>query len=83
MLNNLLNLIVRNVIGWGQGVLNLIGWGASGQQDGQETINLLTESGDFLNTESNQFLISELLIFFGGFGSIYSESWSGETLLER
>jgi hypothetical protein len=83
MLNYLLNFFVRNVIGWGQGVLNLIGWGASGQQGGQETTNLLTESGDFLITESNDFLISELLIFMGGFGSIYSNSWSGETLLER
>ena len=83
MLLSLFNLIVRNVIGWGQGVLNLIGWGASGQQGGQETINIITESGDFLLTESNNYLISELLLFLGGFGSIYSQSWSGETLLER
>ena len=72
-----------NTIGWGQGVLNVINWGADGSIGGLETTNLLAENSDFFVTEAGDFLIDETLINTGGFASIYDYSWSGETLLSR
>lgn len=76
-----------NEIGWGQGVLNTISWGADGQVQGTglEVINILSEASDFMSTEASDLLINETLIdeLGGGFGSAYDVSDSGETLLER
>jgi hypothetical protein len=72
-----------NTIGWGQGVLNTISWGADGSSGGLETTNLLSENSDFFVTEAEDFLIDETLFNSGGFGAVYDASSSGETLLER
>lgn len=76
-----------NEIGWGQGVLNTISWGADGQVQGTglEVVNMLSEASDFMSTEASDLLINETLIdeLGGGFGSVYDVSDSGETLLER
>jgi hypothetical protein len=74
---------MANTIGWGQGVLNLIGWGADGSRGGLETTNLISENSDFFVTQSGDFLIDETLFNSGGFGAVYDVSDSGETLLER
>jgi hypothetical protein len=74
---------MANTIGWGQGVLNTISWGADGSSVGLETTNLLAENSDFFVTEAEDFLIDETLFNSGGFGAIYDASYSGETLLER
>lgn len=74
---------MANDIGWGEGVINIIGWGADGQINGQEVTNIVTEFFDFLMTENGYFLVEETTINTGGFGSVYDYSWSGETLLER
>lgn len=74
---------MANSIGWGEGVLNLINWGANGQINGQEVTNLITEDGVFLFTEDSDILVTETTFDAGGFGSIYDASWAGETLLER
>lgn len=74
---------MANSIGWGQGVLNTISWGADGQINGLEVTNLLAENGAFLFTESDDILITETTFNAGGFGSAYDFSWAGETLLER
>lgn len=74
---------MANTIGWGQGVLNTISWGADGSKGGLETTNLLAENSDFFVTQSGDFLIDETLFNSGGFGAIYDVSYSGETLLER
>ena len=74
---------MANTIGWGQGVLNLIRWGADGSRGGLETTNLLAENSDFFVTQSGDFLIDETLFNSGGFGAVYDVSDSGETLLER
>ena len=78
---------MANTIGWGQGVLNTISWGADGQAAGTglEVVNLLTEVSDFMATETSDLLIDETLIneLAGGFGAVYDVSNSGETLLER
>lgn len=74
---------MANKIGWGQGVLNTIGWGSDGSSGGLETTNLLAEDSDFFVTEAEDFLIDETLINSGGFGAIYDASYSSETLLER
>jgi hypothetical protein len=74
---------MANDIGWGQGVLNTIGWGADGSSGGLETTNLLAENSDFLVTQNSDFLIDETLFNSGGFGAVYDVSYSGETLLER
>lgn len=74
---------MANSIGWGEGVLNTISWGADGQIDGLEVTNLLAENGAFLFTENNNILVTETTFNAGGFGSAYDNSWAGETLLER
>jgi hypothetical protein len=74
---------MANTIGWGQAVLNLIGWGADGSRNALETTNLISENSDFFITQSGDFLIDETLFNSGGFGAIYDVSDSGETLLER
>lgn len=74
---------MANSIDWGEGVLNVISWGADGQIGGLEVTNLLAESGAFLFTESNDILVTETTFNAGGFGSAYDFSWAGETLLER
>jgi hypothetical protein len=74
---------MANKIGWGEAVLNLIGWGADGSRSGLETTNLIAENSDFFITQSGDFLIDETLFNSGGFGAIYDASYSGETLLER
>jgi hypothetical protein len=74
---------MANTIGWGQGVLNTISWGADGSSGGLETTNLLAENSDFFVTEAEDFLIDETLFNSGGFGAVYDASYSGETLLER
>jgi hypothetical protein len=74
---------MANTIGWGQAVLNLIGWGADGSRNALETTNLISENSDFFITQSGDFLIDETLFNSGGFGAIYDVSYSGETLLER
>ena len=74
---------MANTIGWGQGVLNTISWGADGSRGGLETTNLLAENSDFFVTQSGDFLIDETLFNSGGFGAVYDVSYSGETLLER
>jgi hypothetical protein len=74
---------MANTIGWGQGVLNTISWGADGSRGGLETTNLISENSDFFITQSGDFLIDETLFNSGGFGAIYDASYSGETLLER
>lgn len=68
---------------WGKAVLNTVGWGADGSQNGQEVTNLLTENNAFLITQNENFLIEEETIFNGGFGAIYDYSLAGDTLLER
>lgn len=74
---------MANSIDWGEGVLNVISWGADGQIAGQEVTNLLTESNGFLATESEDLLVIETTFNAGGFGAAYDYSWSSETLLER
>ena len=74
---------MANTIGWGQGVLNTISWGADGSRGGLETTNLISENSDFFVTQSGDFLIDETLFNSGGFGAVYDVSSSGETLLER
>ena len=74
---------MSNSINWGEGVLNVISWGADGQINGQEVTNLLTESNGFLATEVEDLLVTETTFNAGGFGSAYDFSWGGETLLER
>jgi hypothetical protein len=74
---------MANTIGWGQAVLNLIGWGADGSRNALETTNLISENSDFFITQSGDFLIDETLFNSGGFGAVYDVSYSGETLLER
>ena len=74
---------MANEIGWGQGVLNTISWGADGSSGGLETTNLLAENSDFFVTEISDFLIDETLFNSGGFGAVYDVSDAGETLLER
>lgn len=74
---------MANSIGWGEGVLNTISWGADGQINGLEVTNLLAENGAFLFTENNNILVTETTFNAGGFGSAYDNSWAGETLLER
>jgi len=74
---------MANEIGWGQGVLNTIGWGADGSSGGLETTNLLAENSDFFVTEISDFLIDETLFNSGAFGAVYDVSDAGETLLER
>ena len=74
---------MANKIGWGQGVLNIIGWGADGGRGGLETTNLLAENSDFFVTQSGDFLIDETLFNSGGFAAVYDVSYSSETLLER
>jgi hypothetical protein len=74
---------MANTIGWGQGVLNTISWGADGSRGGLETTNLISENSDFFITQSGDFLIDETLFNSGGFGAVYDVSYSGETLLER
>ena len=74
---------MANTIGWGQAVLNLIGWGADGSRNALETTNLIAENSDFFITQSGDFLIDETLFNSGGFGAVYDVSYSGETLLER
>jgi hypothetical protein len=74
---------MANTIGWGQGVLNTISWGADGSRGGLETTNLISENSDFFVTQSGDFLIDETLFNSGGFGAVYDVSYSGETLLER
>jgi hypothetical protein len=74
---------MANTIGWGQAVLNLIGWGADGSRNALETTNLISENSDFFITQSGDFLIDETLFNSGGFGAVYDVSDSGETLLER
>lgn len=78
---------MSNTIGWGQGVLNPISWGADGQVigTGEEVINVITEDFNFAVTEDSILVINETTLndLAGGFGSIYDASWSGETMLER
>lgn len=78
---------MANDIGWGQGVLNTINWGADGQATGTglEVVNFLTEASDFMTSEASDLLIDETLIneLAGGFGAVYDVSNNGETLLER
>jgi len=74
---------MANSIDWGEGVLNVIGWGADGQIGGLEVTNLLAENGAFLFTESDDILVTETTFNAGGFGAAYDFSWGGETLLER
>jgi hypothetical protein len=74
---------MANSIDWGEGVLNTISWGADGQINGLEVTNILAENGAFLFTENDNLLVTETTFDAGGFGSIYDNSWSGETLLER
>jgi len=74
---------MANNIGWGEGVLNTISWGADGQINGLEVTNILAENGAFMSTENDNLLVTENTFNAGGFGSIYDNSWSGETLLER
>lgn len=74
---------MANNIGWGEGVLNNISWGADGQINGLEVTNILTESSLFMATENDNLLVTETTFNAGGFGSAYDNSWSGETLLER
>ena len=74
---------MANSNGWGQGVLNTIGWGADGQINGLEVTNILTESSLFMAAEDDSLLVTETTFNAGGFGSAYDNSWSGETLLER
>lgn len=74
---------MANSNGWGEGVLNVISWGADGQIGGLEVTNLLAENGAFLFTESDSLLVTETTFDAGGFGSAYDNSWAGETLLER
>lgn len=74
---------MANNIGWGEGVLNTINWGANGQSAGQLVTNILTENSYFLETESNDLLIIETTSSSNGWGSSYDASYSGETLLER
>lgn len=74
---------MANSIGWGEGVLNTISWGADGQIDGLEVTNLLAENGAFLFTENDNILVTETTFNTCGFGSAYDNSWAGETLLER
>lgn len=76
--------MVSNIIGWGEGVLNLISWGSDGMIEGVEVTNLITEQGvGFLCTEEENLLVLETNEISIGFGSAYDHSWSGETLLER
>lgn len=74
---------MANSIDWGEGVLNVISWGADGQIAGLEVTNLLAENGAFLFTESDDILVTETTFNAGGFGAAYDFSWGGETLLER
>lgn len=74
---------MANSIDWGEGVLNIISWGADGQISGLEVTNLLSEANSFLVTESEDLLVTETTFNAGGFGSSYDFSWAGETLLER
>ena len=74
---------MANNIGWGEGVLNTISWGADGQINGLEVTNILTESSLFMSTENDNLLVTETTFNAGGFGSAYDNSWAGETLLER
>lgn len=74
---------MSNTIGWGQAVLNLIGWGADGSRGGLETTNILSEANDFYVTETSDFLIDETLFNSGGFAAVYDVTDAGETLLER
>ena len=74
---------MANSIDWGEGVLNNISWGADGQINGLEVTNILTESSLFMATENDNLLVTETTFNAGGFGSIYDNSWAGETLLER
>ena len=74
---------MANSIDWGEGVLNVISWGADGQIGGLEVTNLLAENGAFLFTESDDILVTETTFNAGGFGASYDFSWGGETLLER
>jgi len=78
---------MSNTIGWGQGVLNPISWGADGQVigTGEEVINVITEAFEFAVTEDSILVINETTLndLAGGWGSIYDASWSGETMLER
>jgi hypothetical protein len=74
---------MANSIDWGEGVLNVISWGADGQIGGLEVTNLLAENGAFLFTESDDILVTETTFNAGGFGAAYDFSWGGETLLER
>jgi hypothetical protein len=74
---------MANSIDWGEGVLNVISWGADGQINGLEVTNLLAENGAFLFTESDDILVTETTFNAGGFGAAYDFSWAGETLLER
>jgi hypothetical protein len=74
---------MANSIDWGEGVLNVISWGADGQINGLEVTNLLAENGAFLFTESDDILVTETTFNAGGFGAAYDFSWGGETLLER
>jgi len=68
---------MANTIGWGQGVLNTISWGADGSRGGLETTNLISENSDFFVTQSGDFLIDETLFNSGGFGAVYDVSSSG------
>ena len=74
---------MANSIDWGEGVLNVISWGADGQINGLEVTNLLAENGAFLFTESDDILVTETTFNAGGFGAAYDFSQAGETLLER
>jgi hypothetical protein len=74
---------MANSIDWGEGVLNVISWGADGQIGGLEVTNLLAENGAFLFTESDDIIVTETTFNAGGFGAAYDFSWGGETLLER
>lgn len=74
---------MANSIDWGEGVLNVISWGADGQIGGLEVTNLLAENGAFLFTESDDILVTETTFNAGSFGAAYDFSWAGETLLER
>lgn len=65
---------------WGNGVFNLIGWGLSNS----EGDNLFTEAGEFYFYENEDTTITQSPTYdLNGWGSFYSESWSGQTKLSR
>jgi hypothetical protein len=65
---------------WGNGAFNLIGWGKSNS----EGDNLITEDGQFYFYENEESIITQSpTIDLNGWGSVYSESWSGLTKLSR